>query len=90
MYGFKGLHSTQFSFFLFLVYIYIFREREREREIERESSLAYCLKLSPVAVEMNIHVGDDDVGVEKSPKKIKNEKPPRGVRKRVRVRVRVG
>jgi hypothetical protein len=34
-------------------------------------------------VEMNIHVGDDDVGVEKSPKKweatrkMKNERPPR-------------
>jgi hypothetical protein len=44
-------------------------------------------------VEINIHGGDDNVGVEKSPKKNekmkghqeKEEKPPKGVGKRVRV-----
>jgi hypothetical protein len=53
-------------------------------------------------MEMNIHVGDDDVRVKKSPKnekprekwKIrghheKGEKPPRGVGKRVRVRLTI-
>ena len=46
---------------------------------------------------MNIFVGDDDVGVEKSPKKNKKmrghqekeEKPPRGFGKRVRVRLTI-
>ena len=28
-------------------------------------------------MEMNIFVGDDDVGVEKSPKKLNNERPPK-------------
>jgi hypothetical protein len=41
-------------------------------------------------VEINIHGGDDNVGVEKSPKKNEKmkgqeEKPPKGVGKRVRV-----
>ena len=51
---------------------------------------------------MNIHAGDDDVGVEKSPKndkmhekrktrghQEKEEKPRRGVRKRVKVRLTI-